>query len=39
MQVFPGSMSFSWEYGMGYFSDIVPGTRTLARGVWHGLLK
>lgn len=26
--------SFSWEYGMGYFSAVAPGTRTLARGIF-----
>ena len=29
-----GRSSFSWEYGMGYFSDVAPGTRTLARGIF-----
>ncbi|KAG9438785.1 hypothetical protein H6P81_021265 [Aristolochia fimbriata] len=24
-----GRSSFSWEYGMGYFSAVAPGTRTL----------
>ncbi|CAN6462614.1 unnamed protein product [Victoria cruziana] len=28
-----GRSSFSWEYGMGYFSVVAPGTRTLARGI------
>ncbi|CAN6472096.1 unnamed protein product [Victoria cruziana] len=28
-----GRSSFSWEYGMGYFSAVAPGTRTLARGI------
>ncbi|PWA74212.1 hypothetical protein CTI12_AA254690 [Artemisia annua] len=28
-----GRSSFSWEYGIGYFSAIAPGTRTLARGI------
>ncbi|KAA0065413.1 putative signal anchor [Cucumis melo var. makuwa] len=27
-----GRSSFSWEYGMGYFSAVAPGTRTLTRG-------
>ncbi|KAK7293757.1 hypothetical protein RJT34_16630 [Clitoria ternatea] len=27
-----GRSSFSWEYGMDYFSTVEPGTRTLARG-------
>ncbi|KAK7262996.1 hypothetical protein RJT34_30580 [Clitoria ternatea] len=26
-----GRSSFSWEYGMDYFSTVVPGTQTLAR--------
>ena len=26
--------SFSWEYDMGYFSVIAPGTRTSARGIF-----
>ena len=26
--------SFSWEYSMGYFSAVAPGTRTLARGIF-----
>ena len=26
--------SFSWEYGMGYFSAVAPGIRTLARGIF-----
>ncbi|KAK7231008.1 hypothetical protein RIF29_48511 [Crotalaria pallida] len=29
-----GRSSFSWEYGMGYFSAVAPGTRTLARGIF-----
>ncbi|KAL4287296.1 hypothetical protein HN51_054911 [Arachis hypogaea] len=29
-----GRSSFSWEYGMGYFSAVALGTRTLARGVF-----
>ncbi|KAJ9541811.1 hypothetical protein OSB04_028317 [Centaurea solstitialis] len=29
-----GRSSFSWEYGMGYFSVVAPGTRTLARGIF-----
>ncbi|KAL8228516.1 hypothetical protein R6Q57_016100 [Mikania cordata] len=29
-----GRSSFSWEYGMGYFSVVTPGTRTLARGIF-----
>ncbi|CAN6447358.1 unnamed protein product [Victoria cruziana] len=28
-----GRSSFSWEYGMGYFSTVAPGTRTLARRI------
>ena len=28
-----GRSSFSWEYGMGYFRAVAPGTRTLARGI------
>ncbi|KAH0453511.1 hypothetical protein IEQ34_017835 [Dendrobium chrysotoxum] len=28
-----GHSSFSWEYGIGYFSAVAPGTRTLARGI------
>ncbi|KAL0919900.1 hypothetical protein M5K25_012026 [Dendrobium thyrsiflorum] len=28
-----GRSRFSWEYGMGYFSAVAPGTRTLARGI------
>ncbi|CAN6453970.1 unnamed protein product [Victoria cruziana] len=33
-----GRSSFSWEYGIGYFSAVVPGTRTLARGISSTLL-
>ncbi|KAG9438625.1 hypothetical protein H6P81_021430 [Aristolochia fimbriata] len=33
-----GRSSFSWEYGMGYFSAVAPGTRTLARGIFSTLL-
>lgn len=29
-----GRSSFSWEYSMGYFSAVAPGTRTLARGIF-----
>ncbi|XLT22730.1 hypothetical protein HN873_054022 [Arachis hypogaea] len=29
-----GRSSFSWEYGMGYSSAVVPGTRTLARDIF-----
>ncbi|KAI9119535.1 hypothetical protein K1719_009411 [Acacia pycnantha] len=29
-----GRSSFSWEYGMGYFSAVTPGTQTLARGIF-----
>ncbi|KAK7331503.1 hypothetical protein VNO80_31225 [Phaseolus coccineus] len=29
-----GRSSFSWEYGMDYFSAVAPGTRTLARGIF-----
>ncbi|KAJ9567578.1 hypothetical protein OSB04_003544 [Centaurea solstitialis] len=29
-----GRSSFSWEYDMGYFSAVAPGTRTLARGIF-----
>ncbi|GJT86178.1 hypothetical protein Tco_1067895 [Tanacetum coccineum] len=29
-----GRSSFSWEYGIGYFSAVAPGTRTLARGIF-----
>ncbi|XLS96862.1 hypothetical protein HN51_039597 [Arachis hypogaea] len=29
-----GRSSFFWEYGMGYFSAVAPGTRTLARGIF-----
>ncbi|KAI5353905.1 hypothetical protein L3X38_006799 [Prunus dulcis] len=29
-----GRSSFSWEYGMGYFSAVAPGTRALARGIF-----
>ena len=29
-----GRSSFSWEYGMGYFSAVAPGIRTLARGIF-----
>ncbi|KAD4889278.1 hypothetical protein E3N88_21351 [Mikania micrantha] len=29
-----GCLSFSWEYGMGYFIAIAPGTQTLARGIF-----
>ncbi|KAG9438513.1 hypothetical protein H6P81_021546 [Aristolochia fimbriata] len=29
-----GRSSFSWGYGMGYFSAVAPGTRTLARGIF-----
>ncbi|KAI9187355.1 hypothetical protein LWI28_027186 [Acer negundo] len=29
-----GRSSFSWEYSMGYFSAVTPGTRTLARGIF-----
>ncbi|PWA75508.1 hypothetical protein CTI12_AA242590 [Artemisia annua] len=25
---------FSWEYGIGYFSVVAPGTRTLAQGIF-----
>ncbi|KAL8465116.1 hypothetical protein ACS0TY_034569 [Phlomoides rotata] len=29
-----GRTSFSWEYGVGYFSTVAPGARTLARGIF-----
>ncbi|KAJ4699443.1 Metallocarboxypeptidase inhibitor (mitochondrion) [Melia azedarach] len=29
-----GRSSFSWEYSMGYFSAVAPGTRTLAGGIF-----
>eukprot|EP01018_Ginkgo_biloba_P037102 Gb_40557 [translate_table: standard] len=29
-----GHSIFSWEYDMGYFSAVAPGTRTLARGIF-----
>ncbi|TKY66849.1 ORF91 protein [Spatholobus suberectus] len=29
-----GRSSFSWEYGMDYFSAVAPGTRTLAQGIF-----
>ncbi|KAK8966107.1 hypothetical protein KSP40_PGU004744 [Platanthera guangdongensis] len=28
-----GRSSIFWEYGMGYFSAVAPGTRTLDRGI------
>ncbi|KAK4415443.1 hypothetical protein Salat_2651700 [Sesamum alatum] len=33
-----GCSSFSWEYGVGYFSVVAPGARTLARGIFSTLL-
>ena len=29
-----GRSSFSWEYGMDYFSVVAPSTRTLTRGIF-----
>ncbi|KAG6467715.1 hypothetical protein ZIOFF_074353 (mitochondrion) [Zingiber officinale] len=29
-----GRSSFSWEYSMGYFSAVAPGTLSLARGIF-----